>query len=131
MVGKLAIPKEVLTMLTEFGKFCRKIRIDHGELLKDMANKLSISAAYLSAVEAGHRNIPSDWPEKITQLYTLDIEQCVSLKKAVEHSTTQFKINLSEFSHHDRDLIMLFVREFKNLDEDAKNRIKSALRRKI
>jgi transcriptional regulator with XRE-family HTH domain len=125
---KLEIPKEVLTMLTEFGKFCRKIRIDHGELLKDMANKLSISPAYLSAVEAGHRNIPADWPEKITKMYSLDAEQLITLKRAVEYSTTQFKVNLSEFSHNDRDLILSFVREFINLDEEAKNQIKSVLK---
>jgi transcriptional regulator with XRE-family HTH domain len=118
-------------MLTEFGKFCRKIRIDNGELLKDMADKLSISAAYLSAVEAGRRNIPSDWPGKITQMYALGPEQYLSLKKAVERSTTQFKMNLSEFSHNDRDLIMSFAREFKNLDEEAKNQIKLALRERV
>jgi transcriptional regulator with XRE-family HTH domain len=117
-------------MLTEFGKFCRKIRIDHGELLKDMAKKLSISAAYLSAVEAGHRNIPPDWPEKITKFYSLDPEQYLSLKKAVEYSTTQFKMNIGEFSHKDRDLIISFIREFKNLDEEAKNQIKTALQRR-
>jgi transcriptional regulator with XRE-family HTH domain len=114
-------------MLTDFGKFCRKIRIDHGELLKDMADKLAISAAYLSAVEAGRRNIPSEWPEKIKNLYSLDTEQYTSLTKAVEHSTTQLKMNLSEFSHNDRDLFMSFAKAFKSLDEEAKRQIKSAL----
>ena len=43
-------------LLAEFGKFCRKLRIDQGELLKEMADKLGVSAAYLSAGKVGHRN---------------------------------------------------------------------------
>ena len=47
-------------MLTEFGKALRKIRIDRQQLLKDMANKLGVSSAYLSAVENGKRRMPQD-----------------------------------------------------------------------
>ena len=47
-------------MLTEFGKCLRKIRIDKAELLKDMAEKLQVTSAYLSAVEHGKREIPDD-----------------------------------------------------------------------
>ena len=38
-------------MLTSFGKTLRKLRIDNEELLKDMALKLGVTLAYLSAVE--------------------------------------------------------------------------------
>ncbi|KHF28295.1 Helix-turn-helix domain protein [Anoxybacillus sp. BCO1] len=51
-------------MLTEFGRFCRKLRIDNGELLKHMADKLGVTSSYLSAVENGKRNVPQDWVEK-------------------------------------------------------------------
>lgn len=61
-------------MLTEFGKILRKIRIDNQELLKDMAKKLGVSSAYLSAVETGKRKVPSDWVPKVAALYTLDRE---------------------------------------------------------
>ena len=50
--------------LTEFGKFSRKLRIDNGELLKDMAIKLNVTVSYLSAVEIGKRNIPEKWEEE-------------------------------------------------------------------
>ena len=39
-------------MVNNFGKFCRKLRIDKGELLYDMATKLEVSSAFLSKVEA-------------------------------------------------------------------------------
>lgn len=38
-------------MLTALGKELRILRISRGELLKDMACKLSITPAYLSSIE--------------------------------------------------------------------------------
>ena len=38
-------------MLTSLGKFLRKLRIDRGEILKDMADKLGVTVSFLSAVE--------------------------------------------------------------------------------
>ena len=40
-------------MANNFGKFCRKLRIDRGEILADMAKKLGVSSAFLSKVETG------------------------------------------------------------------------------
>ena len=46
-------------MITELGKHLRKIRIDHGEILKNMADKLGVTSSFLSAVEIGKRNMTS------------------------------------------------------------------------
>jgi transcriptional regulator with XRE-family HTH domain len=62
-------------MITPFGKFCRKLRIDNDEFLKDMARKLEVTPSYLSAVEKGKRPIPSDWGQKIAGLYELSPNQ--------------------------------------------------------
>ena len=43
-------------MITPFGKYLRKLRIDHDEKLKDMAAKLGVTGSYLSAVEIGKRD---------------------------------------------------------------------------
>ncbi|ALU60310.1 helix-turn-helix domain-containing protein [Pseudomonas syringae] len=56
-------------MLTEFGKALRKIRIDKGMLLKDLAGALSISPAYLSAVETGKKPIPDGLVGRIASLF--------------------------------------------------------------
>ena len=58
--------------VTEFGKFSRKLRIENDELLRDMANKLGVTASYLSAVEIGKRNIPKKWEHIIVNAYQLD-----------------------------------------------------------
>jgi transcriptional regulator with XRE-family HTH domain len=56
---------------TPFGKFLKIFRIKRNEFLKDMAQKLGVSAAFLSAVETGKKKIPEDWIEKIVNLYKL------------------------------------------------------------
>ena len=66
-------------MVTDFGKFCRKLRIDHDELMKDMAKKLDVTSSYLSAVEKGKRDLPDDWIEKISKAYNLSASQLSEL----------------------------------------------------
>lgn len=117
-------------MLTLFGKFIRKLRIDHGELLKEMADKLNVTSSYLSAVETGKRNVPQEWPEKITQLYQLNSEQCSELRSAIEGSQLSVKIDLLSSSTKDKNLAMAFAREFKELGESEKSEILNILQRK-
>lgn len=61
--------------LTEVGKFLRKLRVDNGELLKDMAIKLNVTPSFLSMVETGRRNIPKKWEEEIKEIYSLSLKQ--------------------------------------------------------
>ena len=48
-------------MLTSIGKFLRKLRVDHDEILKDMAEKLEVTVSFLSAVENGKKHMPAAW----------------------------------------------------------------------
>ena len=81
-------------MLTEFGKALRKIRIDRQQLLKDMANKLGVSSAYLSAVENGKRRMPQDWVSKIASIYSLDSDAQADLQNAADNSVFDVTISL-------------------------------------
>ncbi|WP_309460957.1 helix-turn-helix transcriptional regulator [Escherichia coli] len=45
-------------MVTSFGKTLRKMRIDRGMVLKNMADLLGVSSAYLSAIELGKSEPP-------------------------------------------------------------------------
>ena len=65
-------------MLTDLGRLLRKIRIDHGEILKDMANRFGVTASYLSAVENGKRAVPEAWEEIIGYgVRTCDCRYCL------------------------------------------------------
>lgn len=116
-------------MLTQFGKFTRKLRIDNGELLKEMADKLGVTSSYLSAVETGKRNAPHDWLEKLTALYRLSVEEVAALNSAIEMSQLSVKIDLHNSNARDKNLAMAFAREFKELNEDDKSKILRILRK--
>jgi transcriptional regulator with XRE-family HTH domain len=104
-------------MLTELGKFLRKLRIDRDELIKDMAEKLGVTASYVSAVENGKRNAPGAWENKISRLYSLDREARSDLAAAIERSAKILKLNLEAVSDVKKDAALLFAREFSALDE--------------
>jgi len=108
-------------MLTLFGKFCRKLRIEQGELLKEMADKLGVSASYLSAVEVGKRNVPNDWLDRLSSIYSLNASEQAELLRSIRESQSSIKFELNKMNKSDRDLVMAFAREFKGLgDEDRK-----------
>lgn len=117
-------------MVTAFGKFCRKLRIDKGEVLKDMADKLNVKSSFLSAVELGKKSIPASWTEAIEKLYGLDSESVKALKEAVENSANAVKINLSGHNDSDRDLVLSFARRFDSLSSDEKDQLKQFFKNK-
>lgn len=117
-------------MLTPFGKACRKLRIDRGELLKDMADKLEVTSSYLSAVEIGKRNIPKEWPEMIAKLYGLKEADQHKLLRAARLSQKTVSLQLDNLSGDDRELAFAFARDFGELDEVDKDKIKKILNKR-
>ncbi|GIN23347.1 helix-turn-helix domain-containing protein [Siminovitchia fordii] len=114
-------------MITSFGKLCRKLRIDNGDLLKDMANKIGVASSYLSAVENGKRNIPEEWIEKIAASYLLGPSELAELRQAALESQKTLKVDFEGIGIEDKLVFMDLIREFKNLDERDKAKIKEIL----
>jgi transcriptional regulator with XRE-family HTH domain len=117
-------------MLTEFGQFLRKLRIDCDEFLKDMADKLGITSSYLSAVETGNRNIPDDWVEKISQLYGLDMIQKDLLQDAAFNSAKSVTMDLTKMVPKRRETVSLFARKFDDVDDTIIEEIRKLLNKK-
>ena len=117
-------------MLTVFGKFSRKLRIDHGELIKDMANKLGVTSAYVSAVEVGKRKIPEEWLNMMKQFYNMTQEEENEMHRAYDQSVSQVKIDLTDASPDYRETAMVFARELKNLDENDVKDILEKIKKK-
>lgn len=69
--------------MTKFGIFVRKLRLDKGIRLRDMAKDLRISPAYLSAMETDHKDIPQSLADKVSSVYNLSIEQTKELKHSI------------------------------------------------
>ncbi len=110
-------------MLSEFGKFCRKLRMEKNELLIDMAQKLEVKSSFLSAVEVGKKSIPEKWKEKIIELYNLSDEQILELTKSIEDSVRQLKFDLSQREDVDKNILLAFARKLDNLDTKDKESI--------
>ena len=122
------VREEIIKMLTDFGRCLRKIRIDCGEILKDMAEKLNVSAAYLSAVEMGKRNIPEQWVNRISELYNLSEEEKSNLNDAADNSAKSITLNFDNISNSHKETAILFAREFENVDTETLDKIKKLLR---
>ena len=116
--------------MTEYGKKLRKIRIDNGEILKTMAEKLRMTSSYLSAIECGKRNIPASMTKKIAILYELNQEELASLEEAEQRSSKAIELSLSDVTEKQQDLALKFARTFKNIDDETANKIKELLRSK-
>ena len=114
-------------MLTEFGQHLRRLRIDCGEFLKNMADKLEVTSSYLSAVETGKRNIPDDWVEKISQLYKLDMFERDALKIAAFNSARSVTMDLSKMVPKRRETASLFARRFDDVDDTTIEAIRNLL----
>lgn len=110
-------------MLTDFGKVCRKIRIDSDEILADMAEKLRVTSSFLSAIENGKKNVPEELCLKIKNLYNLDEKEYEKLLIAANNSQRQVKIQMDRLGNADRELVLSFARGFENLDAREKDKI--------
>lgn len=117
-------------MITNFGKFLRKLRIDHNEFLKDMAARLGVTVAYLSAVEHGKRDVPDHWIPLLETVYGLTPEQVNELQTCAYENKNDIKINLSHCTPEDRELILAFARAINNLSETDKKDIYDILQKR-
>lgn len=110
-------------MLTEFGKALRKIRIDKQELLRNMAQTLQVSAAYLSAVENGKRKAPAAWVEQIIRDYDLHTDDAQNLREAYENSQDEVRISLSGISANQRNTALSFAKAIEGLSDEELEKI--------
>ena len=115
-------------MLTSLGKFLRKLRIDRGEVLKDMADKLSVTASFLSAVENGKKKMPSTWNNQICDLYNLDMKQQDEFTEAIADSEKKIEIDFTDVSMENRELAVAFARKFSDFDNRQMKRLNDILK---
>lgn len=114
-------------MVTELGKFLRKLRIDNGELLADMANKLGVSPAFLSRVENGNKRPSSEWEEIITNEYGLEQSQKEELSVHLFEAMNMKNIDISHYDKSEKDLMLAFARKIDTFDENRLQAIKKLI----
>lgn len=115
---------------TSFGEFVRILRIKHHEVMGDMAEVLSASLPFLSAVENGKKNVPADWIGKIVEHYGLTEKEQQDLREAVEESKTQYKIVAGKAGNNQRKAALQFARSFDEMDDETAIKILDLLSKK-
>lgn len=114
-------------MLTEFGKMLRVIRIQNNEVMYDMANKMSVTSSYLSAIENGKRSIPRNFIDKLVHVYGLSVDDRLDLMSAADLSAQVVKFNISQESEFKKELVVSFARSFDDLDETTIKKLQHTL----
>lgn len=115
--------KGVVAMITEFGKALRKLRIERNEYLKNMAEKLDISVAYLSAMENGKRKVPEDLVLKIANIYQLSPRETNKLLELRASSSAELKISLDGKSDQQRKTLLSFAKALDDMSNDDLDQI--------
>jgi transcriptional regulator with XRE-family HTH domain len=117
-------------MLTEFGKEIRKLRLDLGITLFEMAQKTGVSSAFLSAIETGKKTVPIDYIEIIAKNFGLVEPVKNHLIALADKTRREVRIKLREGDSPGRELATAFARRFSALTPDQKEQIKAILNNK-
>ena len=121
-MGKLA---------TEVGRFLRKLRIDKGEILFDMASKMECSTAFISALELGKRQVTRDFRDRLCKVYELTSDQIAEFDNAIARSRGKVEIALQGLGQTSSDLLFAFARKMQSLDETEASKLLEFLTNKV
>ena len=115
---------------TSFGEFMRILRVKNHEVMGDVAKMLGVKVPFLSAVENGKKNVPSEWIGKIIYHYSLNEDERLKLEEAIEESKTQYKIIMNDSGINQRKAALQFARSFDGMDDETAIKIMNLLKNK-
>lgn len=114
--------------MTEIGKFLKKLRVDNGEVLLTMADKLDVSPSFLSAVELGKKKMPYEWNMKIRSIYALTRAQEDEFDEAISISEKAVMLDFEEASPTAKKLAVSFARSFSNFTNEQLEAFKKLMK---
>ena len=106
--------------MTPFGEKVRELRRARPVTQKQMAADLSVSPAYLSALEHGHRGRPGPgFIMQIADYFDLIWDQAEDLKRLAALSHPRIVVDTSGLSPKATELANLLSEAIANMDEDT------------
>lgn len=119
--------------MTEIAKFLRKLRIDNEQSLGDMADKIGLSAAYLSAIENSKRTVPESMKDSLFKEYSLSEEQKLEFARLVAESRKKVEIDLmgvqDEIFPEYVDTAVMFAHDLSQMNREQLAEIKHFLQK--
>jgi Zn-dependent peptidase ImmA (M78 family)/transcriptional regulator with XRE-family HTH domain len=97
-----------MSELTPFGVAIRKLRLDKGMRLLDLAAQLNVSAAYVSAIETGRKTIPDGYVLAVGRAMKLSTEELSTLRRAADR--TRKEVRIEKLPEDQRELVAAFAR---------------------
>lgn len=115
--------------LTPFGKKLRELRDARAMTQKEMARKLGISAAYLSALENGKRGVPR-WifVQEVIRVLNVIWDEADELQTLAIRSDPRIIIDTSDLSPVATELANVLNENIANLSDEAMQDLISRLR---
>lgn len=126
---RYVVRRWVTIAYTKFGEYMRVLRVQHHEVMGDIAKLLGVSTPFLSSVETGKKNVPDDWFDILAKHYSLTNDEVAEMRNAAENSRNQVKITLSKSESYQREVALQFARSFDGIDEDTAEKILALLKR--
>ncbi len=114
--------------MTPFGEKVRALRKAKPVTLKQMAADLNVSAAYLSALEHGHRGRPSwDLVQRICGYFNIIWDEAEELQRLAQLSHPRITIDTSGLSPKATELANRLARDIRDMPDDRVDRLMDVL----
>jgi transcriptional regulator with XRE-family HTH domain len=106
--------------MTPFGAKVRALRVERGETLKEMAQALDVSAAYLSALEHGKRGVPTWYMvQRIIAHFNVIWDDAEELQRLAEISDPRITIDTAGLDPLATELANLLERKIRGLSKKS------------
>lgn len=105
-------------MITKFGRELRKLRLDLGITLFEMAQAIEVSSSLLSSVETGKKPATDVLMNKLFSVYPAVRDRAAEFRRLAEETQKEVTINLKSNQHAGaNELAMSFARKFDSFSE--------------
>jgi transcriptional regulator with XRE-family HTH domain len=112
-------------MLTPFGIAARKLRLDKGMRLLDLARLLGCSAAFISAIETGRKPIPDAYVLKMARAMDLSAPEIRILHRAADQARKE--VRLDKMPAEQREIVAAFARRLDEIPTEMMSALKKVV----
>lgn len=102
-------------MITKLGKELRKLRLDLGITLHEMATQIGVSASLLSSTETGKKPASDALIDKLITTFKQISDQETFFRELAAETKSEVRIKFAEDNEQANNVAIAFARNFDNL----------------